>query len=622
MNSFSPVIALVASVGFSAAEPPTGMRFPDDPAVLDAKRHFGATGDGKADDTDALQRAIDASCGMDPAHRGKSNALFVPDGVYRVTRSLVVKSALGPWLYGQSRDGVVLKLDDGVKDVTAVLRTHPSEKGPTSADWFMRNLRHFTIDAGNNPDTDGIRYYATNSGCLKDVRIRGRGKIGINAGFLDQSGPNLVQDVEIDGFETGVLSQWIWGQTLSRVTIRNARKTGVVVSANVAAIEDLKVENTPLGIDIQMPNNWAHWSGVVALQGASFQATSAGGPAILNRGVLYARDVTSHGYRQVLASDSAGGSVEGGEIGEYTSAPGRRLFEGTPLRSLGLPVKREPVVPWENEPGKWLCADDCGAVAGDGIDDSDAVQSAMDRAAAEGKTTVYFRGCGGGDPNWFTLSRPIRVPAPVRLVTGLGWARILSEKNGAFVVDDGSAPRVKFQNIDSFGGPAITIINASASNALVVESCGVNVVGDGAGDMFVTDCPAPLHLKKSGQKCWARQLDPEGASDKGLVRNEGGDLWCLGVKHEGRGIRFWTESGGRTEIVGLFNYGGTTEEMDPRPSFVIEDASFSVAGLREIAFDQHTALNKVRERRGDQTRTLDKHTEGGWIAWPLFSGFK
>ncbi|WP_081885981.1 glycosyl hydrolase family 28-related protein [Haloferula sp. BvORR071] len=622
MNLIAPVIALVASVGFSAAEPPTGMCFPDDPAVLDAKRHFGAKGDGKSDDTDALQRAIDASCGMDPGHRGKSNALLLPDGIYRLTRSLVVKSALGPWLYGQSRDGVVLKLDDGVKGVTAVLRTHPKEQGPTSADWFMRNLRHFTIDVGNNPETDGIRYYATNSGSLKDVRIRGRGKIGINAGFLEQSGPNLVQDVEIDGFETGVLSQWIWGQTLSRVTIRNARKTGVIVSANVAAIEDLKVENTPLGIDIQVPNDWAHWCGVVALQGASFRTTSATGPAILNRGVLYARDVTSHGYRQVLAGDSAGGSIEGGEIGEYTSTPGRRLFEGTPLRSLGLPVKREPVVPWEIEPGKWLCADDCGAVAGDGIDDSDAIQSAMDRAAAEGKTVVYFRGCGGGDPNWFTISRPVRVPAPVRLVTGLGWARILGEKDGAFVVDDASAPRVKFQNIDSFGGAPVAVVNASASNALIVESCGVTVVGDGAGEIFATDCPAHLHLRKSGQKCWARQLNPEGASDTGLVRNDGGDLWCLGVKHEGRGVRFSTGRGGSTEIVGLFNYGGTTDEMDPRPSFAIEDASFSVAGLREIAFDQHTALNKVRERRGDQTRTLDKHTEGGWIAWPLFSGFK
>ena len=143
---------------------------PKDESVLDAKRDFGAKGDGTADDTEALQRAIEASCGSDKAHRGKTNALFLPNGTYRVTKSLVVKAALGPWLYGESRDGVVIKLDDGVKDVTCVLRTHPNEKGPTSADWFMRNLRNFTVDVGNNPETDGIRYYATNSGILKNVR--------------------------------------------------------------------------------------------------------------------------------------------------------------------------------------------------------------------------------------------------------------------------------------------------------------------------------------------------------------------------------------------------------------------------------------------------------------------
>ena len=170
--------------------------FPDDPSVLDVKKALGAKGDGKADDTDILQRALDIGSGRDKEGAkqfgNKARVVFLPNGTYRLTRSLVVKSAVGPWLYGESRDGVILKLDDGVKDVTAVLPTHPNEKGPTSADWFMRNLRNFTVDVGDNPGTDGIRYYATNSGILKNVRVIGKGKVGINAGFLDQSGPNLI----------------------------------------------------------------------------------------------------------------------------------------------------------------------------------------------------------------------------------------------------------------------------------------------------------------------------------------------------------------------------------------------------------------------------------------------
>lgn len=165
--------------------------FPRDDSVLDLRRDFGAKGDGAADETEALQSGFEASC----RSKGKqSKVLFIPNGVYRVSRTLVVKPSVGPWVYGESRDGVVIRLADGITDTncTAVLRAHPQEKGKTSADWFMRNFRNLTIDVGNNPGIDGIRWYGNNTSILKNIRIMGRGKIGINSGFLDQSGPNLV----------------------------------------------------------------------------------------------------------------------------------------------------------------------------------------------------------------------------------------------------------------------------------------------------------------------------------------------------------------------------------------------------------------------------------------------
>ena len=230
--------------------------FPTDPAVVDVKRDFGGVGNGVADDTAALQRGLESSWGSG----GSTKILYIPNGTYRVTQTLVVKSAVGPWVYGESRDGVVIRLTDGITDTncTAVLRTHPNEKGKTSADWFMRNFHNLTIDAGNNPGIDGIRWYGNNSSILKNIRVTGRGQIGINAGFLDQSGPNLIQDATIEGFETGIRSAWIWGETLSRVTIRNCRLNGVVVSANAVGIEDLTVENTPVAIRNEVPNNWGH----------------------------------------------------------------------------------------------------------------------------------------------------------------------------------------------------------------------------------------------------------------------------------------------------------------------------------------------------------------------------
>ncbi len=607
------LFVLIAGRGLAAE--PLRIAFPADPSVIDARKDLGAKGDGKTDDTEALQKGIDLSCG---AEGQKTKAFFLPNGTYKISKTLVVKKALGPWLYGESRDGTVIRLADASKGVTCVIRMHPLEKGKTSADWFMRNIRNLTLDAGDNPEADGIRYYATNSGILQNVRIIGNGKVGLNAGFLDQSGPNLAQDVVVEGFETGVLSQWIWGQTLSRITVKKCRKVGLVVSANVVAVEDLVVEDTPLAIHVQMPNDWGHWAGVVALVGGKFSGGDPKLPAIQNDGILYARNVKSTGFKMAITSGWPGGNVTTADVAEYTSHGIKKLFD--PAKDTkSLEIRREPAGAWETDPANWVCADDFGAKAGDNKDDTEAIQKAIDAAAKTGKTTVYFRGCGGGDPNWFKVDGEIKVHGSVKHILGLGWARILGGKQGRFVITDDSAAVVKFQNIDSFGGTPVVLENRSLKKTLVVESCGVTILGTGAGDIFATDCPAKVELRKAGQKMWCRQLNPEGDSDTGLVVNSGAELWILGMKFEGTGVRVRTEKAGRTEAYGTFNYGPGVKDNDTRPMFDVLDASLAVQGLRELCFGGNCWPVKVREQQGADTRLLDSKKEGGWIGWSTYS---
>ena len=58
----------------------------DDPrAVYLTAQEFGATADGKADDSAAIQAAIDKAASS--AHEG---LVFVPSGRYRLTRSIYV----------------------------------------------------------------------------------------------------------------------------------------------------------------------------------------------------------------------------------------------------------------------------------------------------------------------------------------------------------------------------------------------------------------------------------------------------------------------------------------------------------------------------------------------------
>lgn len=595
------------------ARPPE-IIFPRDPqAVIDVKRDLGAKGDGKHDDTEALQRGIDLSCGIG----GNTRVLYLPNGVYRITRPLVVNASIGPWVYGQSRDGVAIRLDDG-ENVEAAIRTHPSATEPRSADWFMRTLCNFTVEVGNNPQTDGIRFFSNNTGLLKWVRVRGRGKVGINS-FMQMNGPNLIQDVVVEGFETGILSQWMWGQTLSRVVICNCRRSGLEVRANAVAAEDLIIENTPVPVINDIPNDWYWWGGVLAIEGGRIEGKE-GAAAIVNSGVLYVRNLRTKGYRFAIQSNTPSGNVSTPEITEYISHEVKRLFDRARPTTLRLPIKREPII-WERDPDKWLCANDFGAMPGDNQDDTHAIQQAIDAAARQGKTVVYLRGIGGTDPNWYTLHGEVRLHGSVRHLIGLGFGRIIAGEGGRFVVDERSAPVVKLENIQAFGGRPPEAENRSRTRTLVLESCDLKAVGNGRGDIFLTNCPSHVEMRQPGQNLWARQLNPEGTDDVGLVRNWGANLWVLGMKCEGAGVRVRTERGGKTEILGTFIYGPGVPPDDTRPLFDIDNASVCLMGTREIAFGE-TYTVKVRERRGGETREFRLQPgEHGWIGWALYSGW-
>lgn len=84
----------------------------------DVKRDFGAVGDGKADDTEALQKGLSALLDA----KGTAVALYLPRGTYRITRTLQVprkggREAIGLNVQGEDPERTVIRWDGPPKGV-------------------------------------------------------------------------------------------------------------------------------------------------------------------------------------------------------------------------------------------------------------------------------------------------------------------------------------------------------------------------------------------------------------------------------------------------------------------------------------------------------------------------
>jgi hypothetical protein len=116
---------------------------------------------------------------------------------------------------------------------------------------------------------------------------------------------------------------------------------------------------------------------------------------------------------------------------------------GSGERSLGLPVKETPEVPWD-DPKDWAVLTDFGGRVDDDADDSDALQRAMDA----GKPTVCLpRGR-------VVLKKPVVIRGHVRRVIGteaeLQMPAPFPPGSSIFTVADGPEPVVVIERMMSF----------------------------------------------------------------------------------------------------------------------------------------------------------------------------
>lgn len=562
--------------------------FPVGASQVDVREAYGAKGDGVADDTAALQKAISENLGY------HARILYLPAGTYLVSRPLWARKPNGERhgglkIFGQHRDRSIIRLKDGCPGFTdaakpmPVLRfmsnpEHGDEKGNgNSGHW--NSLVNLTISTGSgNPGANGIAWLPSNTGTLRDTTIRSEdagGPFGVDM-TMSWPGPGLMHDVVISGFDIGArIPHHEYGITINGLRLERQRTAGLVIDGN--AVHARRITGTGSCPTVLTTRASQHHR---QAQLVILDSTVAGDPGIAGDGIVYARNVRN-----------AGGAVmkgQGPEVREALINESVQLVVPSPESSLNLPVPEVPDVPWD-PPATWAL-----------VRNASECQAAIDKGA----TTICFP---------FTETRfdkTVVIRGNVRRIIGM-----LSNLWSA-----GAHPCWRFEGTSS----PVTVLEWMASGPVEIASppdkalvlrhhVKTRVVGNtaGCGPLFIEDvCSAPW-VFTNPMNVWAYQWNPE--CETTSVTGTGTRFWVLGWKTERPGIQFDLD-GGALELLGGLVYPCQPVPKD-RPMFAFKDAAYSLF-MRYASYGADRIHEvKVRDERDGKVVTAPEIGRGLILGW-------
>ncbi len=231
--------------------------FPKSAAVIDvtASEYGAKPNDGK-DDTKAIQKALNQ-------FPGGGRIIYLPNGTYNISDSLhwpPGKISASDYkrtiLQGQSRDGVIIQLNDSSAKFQDSKKPRPfistgfdpnldpktkAFSASRKAQRFANSVRNLTINIGKkNPGAEGLNFIANNLGSVRNVKIispDGQGTTGL-ALTHGEVGPLLIDNVEVVGFDYGIrTNNVIAGITMQNITVRNQNRAGIFNRGQIFAIK-------------------------------------------------------------------------------------------------------------------------------------------------------------------------------------------------------------------------------------------------------------------------------------------------------------------------------------------------------------------------------------------------
>jgi hypothetical protein len=539
-----------ADVGGGPAATRT-ISFPADAGMVNV-RDFGAKGDGVADDTKALQAALNKA-------RGHMMTVYLPAGTYLVADTVGIPWQPWTFVQGENRDKTVLKLRDrceGFGDATkpkAVFTTHtpfllPEEDAKQQGGsnmTFSAHVLDLTIDTGKgNPGAIGVHYITHNGGGLENVTVRsgdGAGAIGVDM-RRKWPGPGFCKGLAVEGFDVGIECRHAtYSDVFEHVTLENQRVAGWRNNGHPVSIRGLVSRNSVPAVQN------IGGDGQVVLIDSDLSGGAPGAAAIENKDGLFVRNVRVSGYGAAIKD--GGKTVPGPLVAEYVTGQAQHLFPSK-LTSLDLPVKETPNPPW-GDTAQWVNVMKYGPPKvpvpqhprpTSGYDVTEALQKAVDTGAA----TVYL------PHGSYYVRDTIHLPGTLRVLQGCGSilygdlrAVFLKGKPLLAVDGKGNAPLFIDRISTSKTWEAEFDKEFHAADSVIVEHSSPRIVvvqhsrwanyhsKPGSGDACFEDlCAAPIRLDAK-QNVWVRQLNCE-TGDKPKVVNNAATLWILGYKAEGQ----------------------------------------------------------------------------------------